>query len=150
MCQILIPMKLQSSLLVLGPEVNIAFSATLCMLSIPPITYSLISLPEEEVYKQMWRACLRFWVLRAVNINFAVLWDVTPCSLVNSDMHVGERAVSIYHTYLQHCTTSSAEVGNNMEVLCEISSVRCYIMLLRCTCFLLDFLLKFRQYTLFP
>jgi len=69
---------------------------------------------------------MRFWVLTAVNINFAVLWHVTPCSLVNSDLHMGGTAIYIYHTYLQHCTTSSAEDRNTVEVLCEISPVFCY------------------------
>jgi len=65
---------------------------------------------------------MRFWVLRAVNINFAVLWDVTLCSLVNSGLHMGGTAISSYHTYLQHCTTSCAEDRSTIEVLCEIFS----------------------------
>jgi hypothetical protein len=32
---------------------------------------------------------MRFWLLKDVNINFAVLSDVTPCSLVNFDHHMG-------------------------------------------------------------
>jgi hypothetical protein len=102
------------------------------------IVLDFVTCPNRAMCKQMWRTCMRFWVLRAVNINFAVLWGMAPCSLVNSVQHLRERAVSIYHTYLQYCTTSSTKDVNAMKVLCVITPVCCYIMLLRCTYFLQD------------
>jgi hypothetical protein len=165
----------------------------------------------------MWRTCMRFWVLRAVNINFAVLWDWRRVvwwtaiyiweellNFIRQDMQASTwqrlacrmpwnftvnftvsikilTAVSLktksfwiwypvdwcmvtgvsgwlatykdggsYLTYLQHCTMSSAEDRNTVEVLCEISPVFCYWMVLRCTYLLLDSLLRFRQCTLSP